>query len=90
MAETIYITGTEVRFAAGKFDSDNFYLRAGTSGADFPMVQGFTIKLRYVNNGYATGNKKPNWKFDSTNKVVEVTHNGEVTFTATATTVKLT
>lgn len=91
MAETIYISATEVRFAAGKFDSDYFYIRSGANAAvDFPMVHGKTADSKLSNNVGSASWKVPNWKFDSTNYSTSYTGYGTSNaFTAVATTVKI-
>jgi len=90
MAEIIYISGTSVRFASGKFDTANYYIRGGAGGADFPMVQGKTIYLTFATSGYITGYKKPNWICHTGNYSVESFQNGSASgFVPTYTTVKL-
>lgn len=50
MAEAIYLSPTVVRFGAGKFNSGYYYLRAGSSGSDFPMPAGKTLHLQVTGN----------------------------------------
>jgi len=86
MAETIYISATEVRFDDGKFDSDKFYFRGGTGGAAFPMVRGRTIDMGTTHAGGSATWQFIDWKFDSTNYTQNY---GSAALTAVATTVKL-
>lgn len=71
MAETLYIATNEVRFDAGKFDSDNRYIRGNVaaSSTSFAMPQGQTVNIKrsgaYGGSGAAT-RYAPNWHFDNT------------------------
>lgn len=96
MAETIYISGSEVRFAAGKFNSTFRYIRGNVapSSTSFPMVQGQTINVRrsgpYGGSGAST-RYAPNWHFQNTVTEFEFDERetSPSTFVASATTVDL-
>ncbi len=40
------ITESRVRFGQGKFDTDNRYIRAGATGANFPMPKRETVQIQ--------------------------------------------
>lgn len=94
MPETIFISDTAVRFGApgpDQFDSDNYYIRAGTGSGDFPFTQGNTCDIQA--SGCISGIcwRVPNWKYDCGTYTQTYTGYGSaISHTTTITTVKIT
>ncbi len=91
MPETIFISDSAVRFGppgADQFDSENFYIRAGTGSGDFPFTQGVTTDIQR-SNLLATW-RIPNWKYDCGTYTTAYTNNGNaIDHVTTVTTVKI-
>jgi hypothetical protein len=51
MAEALYISDTEFRAGAGKFDARKRYLRAGNTLSSFPLCSAKTVDFNRVAGG---------------------------------------
>jgi hypothetical protein len=59
MSTLLEMNTSYISIADGKFDTRYRYLRAGSSGSNFPMPKGATFKVQHE----TSGGVHPNWRW---------------------------